>query len=51
MDPTGRMNGHGAYIRKDVSVIDTARKNNALKRALGVDIPESFWDEIAQAMK
>ena len=51
VDPTGRMNGHGAYIRKDVSVIDTARKNNALKRALGVDIPESFWDEITLAMK
>lgn len=51
VDPTGRMNGHGAYIRKDISVIDTARKNNVLKRALGVDIPESFWDEIAQAMK
>ena len=51
VDPTGRCNGHGAYIRKDVSVIDIAKKNNALKRALGVDIPEEFWDEIAQAIR
>ena len=51
VDASGRMNGDGAYIGKDVYIMGTARKNNALKRALGVDIPESFWDEIAQAMK
>ena len=51
VDPTGRMNGHGAYIRKDVSVIPIARKNNALTRALGVTVPEEFWAEIEQAMK
>ena len=39
VDPTGKMNGHGAYIRKDESVIDIAKKNNALKKALSCDIP------------
>ncbi|MGM9940925.1 MAG: RNase P modulator RnpM [Bulleidia sp.] len=51
VDPTGRMNGHGAYIRKDESVIDIARKNRALSRALSVEIPDSFYEEIRNAMK
>lgn len=51
VDPTGRMNGHGAYIRKDESVIDIARKNRALSRALSVEIPDSFYEEIRNAIK
>lgn len=51
VDPTGKMNGHGAYIRKDESVIEVAKKNNALKKALATDIPEEFWEEIRNAMK
>lgn len=51
VDPTGKMNGHGAYIRKDESVIEVAKKNNALKKALATDIPEEFWEEVRKAMK
>lgn len=51
VDPTGKMNGHGAYIRKDESVIEVAKKNNALKKALATDIPEEFWEEVRNAMK
>lgn len=51
VDPTGKMNGHGAYIRKDESVIEVAKKNNALKKALATDIPEKFWEEVRKAMK
>ena len=51
VDPTGKMNGYGAYIRKDESVIEVAKKNNALKKALATDIPEEFWEEVRNAMK
>lgn len=51
VDPTGKMNGHGAFIRKDESVIEVAKKNNALKKALATDIPEEFWEEVRNAMK
>lgn len=51
VDPTGKLNGHGAYIRKDESAIEAAIKNNALKKALGVAIPDEFWDEIRCAIK
>lgn len=45
------MNGHGAYLKKDVAVIEVAKKNNALAKALSQKIPDEFWDEIAKAMK
>lgn len=51
VDVTGRMNGHGAYLKKDVAVIEVAKKNNALAKALSQKIPDEFWDEIAKAMK
>lgn len=50
VDLTGKQNGHGAYLKKDIAAVDAAKKNGALKRALGVDIPEDFYDEIKKAI-
>jgi len=46
IDRTGRTNGHGAYLKKSVEAVETARKKGALARALEMDIPDEFWDEI-----
>lgn len=46
VDPTGRKNGHGAYLRKDLEVIATARKKKTLNRILETEIPESVYDEL-----
>ncbi|MCI5723655.1 MAG: YlxR family protein [Erysipelotrichaceae bacterium] len=51
VDTTGRTNGHGAYLKKDLAVIEIAKKNNALARALSQKIPDEFWEEIAKAMQ
>lgn len=51
VDLTGKANGHGAYLKKDPAVIETARKNGSLARALGVSIPEDFWETIRRAME
>ncbi|MBF1116920.1 MAG: DUF448 domain-containing protein, partial [Solobacterium sp.] len=32
-------------------VIEIAKKNNALAKALSQKIPDEFWDEVAKAMK
>ena len=45
-DPTGKANGRGAYIKNDIEALRLARKNNALKKALEIDIPDSFWVEM-----
>ena len=50
VDLTGRANGRGAYLKKDIAAVETAKKNGALKKALETDIPDEFWDEIAKAV-
>ena len=34
VDPTGKANGHGAYLKKSLDAVEAAQKNGALKRAL-----------------
>ena len=40
------MNGHGAYIKKDLAVLEKAKKTKALDRYLEVSIPDSVYEEI-----
>lgn len=51
VDTTGKVNGHGAYLKKSPEAIEAAKKNGALKRALDIDIPDSFYDEILAVVK
>ena len=44
VDPTGKANGRGAYLKRSQEAIDIARKKGILKRALGVDIPDEIYD-------
>ena len=46
VDETGKMNGHGAYIKKDNSVLDKAIKSGALSRQLEVKISDDDYEEI-----
>ena len=46
IDVTGKMNGHGAYIKKDKEVILKARKSKTLERYLEVAIDDSLYDEM-----
>ena len=46
VDETGKMNGHGAYIKKDLAGIEKAKKTKALDRYLEVSIPDSVYEEI-----
>lgn len=45
-DETGKINGRGAYIKKDSEVLLLAKKNKALERALEITIDDSVYDEI-----
>ncbi len=46
VDLTGKMNGHGAYIKKDKEVILKAKKNKALEKYLEVSISDETYDEM-----
>lgn len=46
VDLTGKVNGRGAYIKKDVAVLEKAIKSKALERKLECDISDSVYEEI-----
>ncbi len=45
-DLTGKLNGHGAYIKKDEETLNKAIKNKALSRHLECEIDDSVYEEI-----
>lgn len=51
VDLTGKLNGRGAYIKKDMEVLNTAKNKNILSRALEVAIPEEVYNEIKNIIK
>ena len=52
VDPTGKQNGHGAYIKKDATLIASLQKSHSLEKLLEVqEIPEEFWETLANEMK
>lgn len=46
VDITGKANGRGAYIKKDLEVLEKAKKTKILERNLEVTIPEEIYEEI-----
>lgn len=48
VDPTGKANGRGAYLKRSQEAIDLAKKKGILKRSLGVEIPDEIYDELAK---
>lgn len=45
VDLTGKANGRGAYLKKDVEVIKKAASTKVLNRILEVEIPDSIYEE------
>lgn len=46
VDTTGKLNGHGAYLKKDPEAVALAKKKGSLKKALETDIPDEVYEEI-----
>lgn len=46
VDTTGKINGRGAYIKKDIEVLEKAKKSKILERILETEISDSVYDEI-----
>ncbi len=46
VDETGKKNGKGCYLKKDISVIEEAKKKKILNRVFSCEIDEKIYDEI-----
>ncbi|MBP5679409.1 MAG: YlxR family protein [Bacilli bacterium] len=51
VDETGKLNGRGAYIKKDLSVLEQARKTKALEKRLECEIEESVYEDIKNSIE
>ena len=45
VDLTGKMNGRGAYLKKDLLVIEKAQNTKILEKILEVSIPDNIYVE------
>jgi len=46
VDPTGKMNGRGAYLTPDKRTFELAKKSRALERTLKAKIPQEVYAKI-----
>ena len=47
VDTTGKANGRGAYIKRDIEVLNMAKKNKILDRQLEISIPDEVYEELS----
>lgn len=46
IDSTGKINGRGAYLKKDVETFEKAQKSKVLNKKLEVDIPDEIYENL-----
>ena len=51
VDETGKLNGRGAYIKKDIAVLEKAIKSKLLDKRLECTISDSVYDEIRKIIE
>jgi uncharacterized protein len=51
VDLSGKANGRGAYLKKDIKVIEDAFKRKVLDRHLEVIVPIEIKDELIKSIK
>lgn len=50
VDVTGKLNGRGAYLKKDQAALELAIKKQCLKRALECEIPDEVYERIREVI-
>ena len=46
VDESGKANGRGAYLKKDIETFEKAKKSKILNKKLEVEVPDSIYDEL-----
>lgn len=48
IDITGKANGRGAYLKKDLEVFNKAKKSKVLNRHLEIEVEDSIFEELSK---
>lgn len=51
IDEIGKANGRGAYLKKDIEVINKAQNTKILNRVLEVEVPENIYEELKKIIE
>lgn len=51
VDSTGKVNGHGVYLKKDIEVIKKAKDNKILNKIFEKEIEESVFEQAIELCK
>ncbi len=46
VDATGKANGRGAYLKKDIATFEKAKQSKVLNRHLETEVPDSIFEEL-----
>lgn len=46
VDLTGKVNGHGVYLKKDKEVFDKAKKNKILDKQLEAEVSDEVFEKL-----
>ena len=50
LDPTGKMNGRGAYLCKDPQCLGKAQKSKRIEKALSCTVPDEIYNKLEQEL-
>ena len=50
IDTTGKLNGKGAYLKKDINVFKKAKQNKILNKMLEVEVEDSIFEELEKIL-
>ena len=51
VDDSGKANGRGAYLKRDIDVIKRAKMSKILDRRLEVNVPDDIYEELVNMIK
>ena len=51
VDESGKQNGKGVYLKKDIEVINKARTTKVLNKYLETEVEESIYNELENIIK
>lgn len=51
VDPSGKANGRGAYLKRDKDVILQAQKKSILNQSLRTKVPDEIYEELLTYVK
>ena len=51
IDESGKANGRGDYLKKDLLVFEKAKQTKALNRQLEVEVPDQIFEDLKKYVK